>query len=147
MITDQDKQELLLLAKKFHAESFYKNEVFNEIKFLTLLETCNTHPDKVSLFCYRVDGKIVGGILGYISTRFFSNDKIAGDYGMFLLPEHRGGRVFFRLLKQYETWAKAQQATKIILGHTTQINMEKAPNFYKKLGYDLQGFLFSKEIN
>jgi GNAT superfamily N-acetyltransferase len=145
-LSNEDYKELIGIAKQFHQESFYKDEPFDEVKFGGLLTKCKTYPNNISIFYYKKDNKIIGGILGYITTRYFSNEKIAGDYGMFLLPEYRNGTIFVRLLKAYEQWAKDQKASKIMLGHSTKINMEKAPNFYKKLGYDLQGYLFSKEI-
>lgn len=144
-LTAEDKDQLMAIAKTFHQESCYNDELFDEDKFKALLNVCLVSPDRMSVFYHKVDGIIVGGILGYIAERYFSKETTAGDLGMFILPEYRGSRVFLRLLKEFEEWAISRKVSKIIIGHTTKINMEKAPNFYKKLGYDLQGFIFCKE--
>ena len=129
------------LAQAMRDEGAFKNCGWNSEKFETLL----ARPD---VFCALVGDErgYYGGIIGIISTQFFSDDVCASDLGLFVLPEFRGGSAAIKLVKVYEDWAIANGAKEISLSQSTGIAIEKTMALYEHLGYELTGFSAKKEI-
>lgn len=86
------------------------------------------------------DGEIVGFFAGIVSEHFLSHAKCATDVGVFVLPEHRGGTAFLRLVRAFEEWAREQGATEIQLGVSTQVETEQTVRMYERLGYTMASF-------
>lgn len=145
--TKETATELIELGKEFHKESRHGKFKFDEQRVWDLAANIKTHPEKYHINYYRnQDGKIVGMFIGIIVPEFFSGRLLANDMGMYVAPEYRGTRVFIKMLKTFETWAKESGAEKIILYHSAGINTDKAISLFSKLGYEHYGFIFDKEF-
>lgn len=81
------------------------------------------------LLAAKIEGKCVGLIISSC------NANIGVIHWLFVLPEHRGKKIGFNLVKQAELELKKLGCHKITL--TTEI----APEFYKHLGYLEEGLL------
>jgi len=130
-----DIPETVNLAYEMHQEGAFSRFRFSPEKMASNLSLAITHPHIA--FCHVVehDEKLVGALLGYISEFFFGHDLIASDSGWFILPEYRGSRSAVKLLKNFQTWAKANGAKEVAMGVSTDVNPEKTGALLQKLGY------------
>ena len=89
------------MVTKMVAEAEFSYAVPEKHKILHLFKNPN-----VIMFIAIEHNKIVGFISGISHEYFFSNRKRVSDLGFFVLPEYRGSRTAFKLVKSLETWAK-----------------------------------------
>lgn len=132
--THDDLGPLMDIAAAMHAES----PRFSRLRlstpkvmqlFLTLIES----PACLLLVAER-GGAVVGCIGGFVGEHWFSDETVAQDYGVFLLPSHRGGMTAARLVRGYIDWAKAKGAKMIQLGISTGVQTEETVALYQALG-------------
>jgi GNAT superfamily N-acetyltransferase len=140
-----DIDTLISIGRVMHNESAYKALRFNDDKVGELLAGLIAEPNGVVFIAERA-GVILGGFAGGISDFWFSNDSHAFDYGLFILPEHRGGSAAIRLLSAFESWAKDMGAKWCDIGITTGVHVEQTARMYEKLGYDKSGLLYRKAL-
>ena len=134
-MTLDDIKEVASLAERFHGESIYKDLDYDLCKFSAVLKQIVELDNQIGIV-YTVDNVIVGAMAGYVSEYFFSKDKIAGEYGVFIDKSHRGGYAVIRMIKHFENWAIKQGAKIIQLGVSANINADKVGRLYQKLGYN-----------
>ena len=96
--------------------------------------------------CAIVDGVIVGFMCGYIGETFLNTQVNAYEQGVFVAPKHRGGTIAVRLIKNFESWAKAQGAQNVWLGQSVGQKQESTMKFFERLGYTCQGFITCKKL-
>lgn len=143
--TVDDIETIVEIGKVMHGESSYSDLPFDceKVHFL-MAGLINGHG---VVFVAEKGGNIIGGFAGGISEFWFCNSLHAFDYGLFILPEHRGGSAAIRLLSAFEHWAKAMGAVWCDIGITTGVHTEKTAGMYEKLGYHQSGVLFRKEVS
>lgn len=124
-----DIPRLVELGKSMHAESRYKSLRFNEKKVFMMFE--NLISGGGCLLVAEKNGEIVGGFAGYANAHYFSDDVVASDIALFILPEHRGGLTAFRLIKAFCAWAKFRGAAMTFIGTTTGVNPEKTAKLFE----------------
>lgn len=93
-----------------------------------------------SLFVAESLGEIIGFFAGLVTEQYLSHDKYATDIGVFVLPDHRGGSAFIRLVRAFENWAVEQGATELLMGVSTGIHPEKTVRMYERLGYTISTY-------
>lgn len=139
--TQSDHDQLLRLALEMHAESRYA--------------VLPPAPEKLSALCTRLidwqDGflhvacegnEIVGFMAAFVMEHFASNAKIAGEYGLYISKESRGGSGAARLLKAYKLWAESRGAMLVSAGITTGISTAVTTRFYEVMGFRQVGVIF-----
>lgn len=142
-LTREDALEIMKLGKRLHQESRFKNQPFNEQRCWAILESTIKMPDR-SFIAFDSDYR--GFILMAITEEFFSGEKWAGDRSLYIAPEHRGGSLVVRLLEAAYKWSKENGASEMTIFHNTGIDTDKAPKLFNKLGFDMKGYIFVKEI-
>lgn len=79
--------------------------------------------DLVSLVVARKDGEVVGYFANLIAEDFMTSRLEAKELGIYIHPDHRGGRLFLKLLAEVEERLRARNvATQYITfkqGHNT----------------------------
>lgn len=143
VLTNESAKRIMELGKSLHGESQFNAEDFDDVKCWALLESTLTHPTKRFI---AFDAEYRGFILMGINDHYFSNVKHAEDFCLFIVPEFRGGSLVVRLLNAAEKWAKENGARDITIHHNTGINTAKAPTLFNKLGYDMGGYIFTKDL-
>jgi GNAT superfamily N-acetyltransferase len=140
-----DVPALMVLGKAMHAESpRFSHLRFNAAKAEALL--VRLLPGGGALVAER-DGIIVGMMAGYTVPLWFSDDVIASDFVLYLIPEERRkGRAAFMLVRAFENWAIAQGAVDIAPSTTTGVDPEGTARFYEKLGYGRTGISLFKRV-
>lgn len=88
------------------------------------------------------DDKIIGGIAAIVSQHWFSQDLMASDIALFIVPEHRGGITAVRLVKHYVAWAKEQGAVITQMGISTGVHADETAAMFKAIGLKQFGYLF-----
>lgn len=132
--THDDLDLLMDLTVAMHAESpRYSKMTFSHQKMLNLYVMLINSAWGLVLLAER-DGIIVGGIAAMISEHWLSDDLVANEFGLFILPEHRGGMTAARLARGYIEWAKGHGAKQIQLGISTGVQVEETAALYRALG-------------
>lgn len=146
-LTHEDAYKVIELGKRLHQESRFSNTKYAPEVIWRVLEETVQNPTKYFIvYSKNSSGDIDGFFLGTMGLEFFTGNLVAKDLGMYVVPELRGTRLFFRLLNAFESWAKDNQAAKIVLYHSTGIEPEKAMKMFPKLGYSHFGYMFDKEL-
>jgi len=96
--------------------------------------------------CAVVNGQIVGFMCGYIGETFLNNQVNAYEQGLFVAPEHRGGTISVRLVRNFEQWSKAHGAENLWLSQSVGQKQNSTLNFFERLGYSCQGFITCKSL-
>lgn len=131
------------LGRSLHTESRFAHQPYDEERCWTALNNTLQFPDK---YFIAFDQDYHGFVLMAMTQEFFSGTKWAGDRCLYVAPEHRGGSLVVRLLDAAYEWAKRNGAEEMVILHNTGINTEKAPKLFNKLGFDMKGYIFVKEI-
>src|SRR3990172_2251364 len=135
--THDDLDLLLDIAEAMHAESpRFSRIAFSEDKVLQLWITLVDSPNGLLLVAER-DSTIIGGNSAFAFPHWMSGELVASDYGVFVLPEHRGGMTAFRLVNKYVEWAhsKGVKPGWIQLGISTGILQDETAALYRAIGF------------
>jgi len=138
----EDIATLVQLGKEMHLESNYASLDF---------ATDKVHDFLLYMMDYGVvlveekSGTVVGGIAGYISQPFFSNDSIATDLGLFISKQHRGGITAIKLIKSFTEWAIDHNVKQIRPAISVGGDVEGVTKLYERLGYKTAGAVFMME--
>lgn len=91
------------------------------------------------------DSEPVGLLWGHSRSLPWSEAKLAFDSILYVIPEKRKTSVGYRLMKEWEAWAKQSGAVEVQISIASGIHEEQSCNFYKKLGYSYIGQQYRKE--
>lgn len=130
------------LAKRMHDEGTFKGNGWNPEKLRIIL----AQPNTVCILIRDEDGAYYGGIIGAVFEHFFSDDLVAGDMGLFIVPEKRGASAAVKLIRAFEDWARSVGAKEVHLGQTTGVEIDRTRKLYESLGYTVVGFASRKEL-
>lgn len=150
--TAADTPALIELGRAMHAESpRYRDMPFSETRLQALAARLHSSGtllvEEAALFIAEADGKPVGMAIVFIDEPLLSDAKFATDLVVYLKPEHRGGRLFLKLVRAFEAWAIQQGARQIVLGVSTGVHSEQTVNAYRRLGYQPAGNTCTKAFH
>lgn len=135
--THSDIGALLVLAEAMHAESSYARFPFAPGKLAALFRALI---DGAGCLLVAEDaGQAIGVAAGYCEDFWFADARVAGEYGIFVLPEHRGSRAGVQLLREYVAWCKAAGADLIQAGITTGVTLDRTVKVYQSIGFEPTG--------
>lgn len=143
--TIDDLPAILELGGRMHLESRFRALEFDLAKVARVFEQLINSDDGIVMLA-EVNGRIVGGIAGVVVEHWFSVSKVAQDFALFIEPEHRGGMLAVRLLRQYEKWAFEQGAVAVEMGINTGVHVEQTAKMLELLGFRSVAVLHSKEF-
>jgi GNAT superfamily N-acetyltransferase len=142
-LTLEAAQEIIRMGEDLKNESRFADHPYNPAGVQKVLEATVRMPSK---FFVAYDDKFRGLILMGISQHYFSTYTCASDFAFFVKPEHRGGTLAVRLLKEAEKWAKKNGAHEMTILHNTGINTDSVCRFFNGIDYETKGHIFSKEL-
>lgn len=132
--TLDDLNMLMGIAVAMHRESpRFSKLSFSHAKVQQLFATLVNAPSGLLLVAER-DSMLTGAVAAVICPHWFSDELVATEYGVFILPEHRGGMAAARLVRAYVGWAKEQGARLIQCGISTDVHHEETAALYQALG-------------
>lgn len=143
-MTRQDVPAIIGLGFDMHQESCYRDLDYDPEKIGKLCLQIVDDGSKLALVATK-DGQIVGMLGAYITEHFFGSDKTAGDYVVYVRPEHRGSTAFIRLVRAYVAWAKDRGAKDIFVRQSTGMNINAIGDLYTRIGFEIVGYIFKKE--
>ena len=149
-ILAEDIDAVMAGAFRMHAEGIHQHMDFAPDKVRGVLELA-VNSQTWACFVAREGethftmGPLLGAILGYCMEATFSRELIAGEVGVYVLPEKRGGFAAKRLIEAFEAWAIERGAREITLGVTVGIN-DVADRLYPALGFRRMGGLYMKTV-
>ena len=127
-------------------ESMVEESVFSYAKpSKAKIQRLFNYPKCAVFLAYR-DDVCIGFVGAVIDQFFFSEYERATDVGFYILPEYRGGREAFKLLRAIEDWAREQGVTKMFMGHSVGGKIEEMKKFYVHNGYKIGGFNSMKNL-
>lgn len=134
-----DLSAMVALGQAMHQESpRYRDMQFDTAKVGRLLQHLVTAGDAAGVVLVAEEGGLlIGGAIGIAGERWFGPDRYVTDLAVYLSPDHRGGRAFMRLVDAFEEWTAAQGVTKLDIGVSTGVHVERTVCAYERLGYTL----------
>lgn len=144
--TIEDIPRIVDLGELLHAESEEYREIsYDRDKVAETMSGLITNGGVI--FLYESMGEIIGGLAGTVTEFWFSREKVAADYSLFIEPSHRHGMYALKLILAFHSWAKLVGARQVKMGITTGISVEGTSRLYRSLGMRHCGNLFSKDVN
>lgn len=99
-------------------------------------QVVETAPGGVSV----VAQAIVGCLLGFRAEHWFSDVPYVGGLALYVMPEYRGGRYAFQLVRALEEWGRQHGAQECLMGvHTGGLEESRVRSLYTALGYESCG--------
>lgn len=141
------RDQVIAGAHQMHEDSIYRDLPLDEGKVIRQLAACgNLVPDRYFRLAVR-NGEVMGGFYGHVRRTFFCDELLAHDMGWWVLRGKRGSAAAVVLLADFERWAAGQGARKVMVGQSTEINIERTTKFYEHCGFRVIGFNTVKDIN
>lgn len=141
-----DIPRIVALGEMLHRQSSYSRLYFSATKVAGHMDELIKSPDGV-VFVSDRDGYVTGVMAGAIMEHWFSFDKVAFDYMLYVHPRFRHGLIACKLIQAFNEWARLQGAGQIRMGITTDINVESTSRLYHALGFVDAGVLFKLELD
>jgi L-amino acid N-acyltransferase YncA len=130
---------LIELGKILHNESDrYRNIKFSEEKAFQVISNLINMDNGIVVVAEDHNG-IVGMIGGMVGEHFFSHDLYACEFSVYVHPNKRGAMASVRMIKEFERQAIALGAKEMVLGISTDIDVDRTSKLYGKLGYKQYG--------
>lgn len=143
---EEDMSEILVLARRFHAESpVHRALSFSEQKVSNLIRTAFEDPAWLPIVAVDDQG-IIGIGLFWCLPEFYSEDRVAGDIVFYVAPDRRGSWAAIKMLDYVVEWARAAGALAYRMGIHTGINHDQAVRFFEKRGLKLTGFMMTLDL-
>jgi GNAT superfamily N-acetyltransferase len=135
--TIDDLPVIIEMAKAFHRESDARKYTLTDerIKELTTLIISTG----LGILAVK-DGEAIGMMGAMLQKNVFFDEVMAGDYLIYVKPEHRGTEAAQLMVDYYIHWAKTYGARCIGIDIESGINDERAINFYNKMGFRVTGY-------
>lgn len=144
-IIKKDIPKILEMGRLMFEESAYNSLEYSPERCVDL---CNrVIEDKSYLGIVVLDGETICGMLGaYIGMTDFTEDLIANDILIYVLPEYRGTAAFPWLFRYFMKWAGMNGAKLMLLGTSAGINPGAVGRLYQKYGFTPVGGIYRKEV-
>lgn len=142
-LTRDDAFKILELGKQIHDESRFHTTDFDAEKCWSVLDATVRFPNK---FFIAYDDQFKGFIIMAIQEHYWSHHKWASDLVIYVVPEHRGSSLAFRLVKAAEKWATECGAQEMTILHNTEINTDAGVQFFNGVGYRTVGNILTKDL-
>jgi hypothetical protein len=144
--SEQYREQAIEVGLEMHRNSIYADLPFDWAKTESQLMLCNVSvPDRYFKLAVR-EGVLIGAMLGTIRRTFFCDELLAHDMGWWVPKSRRGQGAALKLLGDFEQWAREMGARKIMIGQSTEVNIQQTTKLYTHLGYRLIGFNTVKDL-
>lgn len=141
------RAEVLEGAREMHRNSVYHDMPMDEAKVIRQLSACLTTvvPDRYFRIAVRGD-KVLGGFYGIVRRTFFCDEVNAHDMGWWVKESYKGSATAVLLLMDFERWSKSMGARKIMIGQSTERDVERTTKLYQHCGFRVIGYNTVKDL-
>jgi hypothetical protein len=142
-----DIADLVRLATEFHQESLYRSIPLDKGKLISVFQRAiNQKQGDMFLTVYERSDEILGFILGYITSYFFSSQLLAQDLLFYVKKDNRGSYINVRLWKAFREWAASKNAAELSMSISTGITPDRSGLLYQRLGMQYVGGNYKLEL-
>lgn len=135
---------LISLGQDMHQESRYRNLDFNPVRLMELGDQILKNPQMYLAKVYEVDNEIRGFVIAFVVHHFFGDDLTAADLAVYVMPEHRKGRVGIKLVQAYTEWCEKKGVKEPLLGVSAGIDSLRIGKLYEHMGYTDKYIVYKK---
>ena len=139
LATSDDLADIARLGRLMHQESSFAPLDYDVDRVKETIG-CLIDKNQFVVVVEGTNGEIVGGMAGMVEQSWFGGDMIANDLALFLDPAVRGGRLAFRLVAAWITWAKMAGAKQLRPGVVS--GSKAAEEMYERMGFQKTGATF-----
>lgn len=134
--TAADIAALVELGLAMHAESATHSRLnFNATKVAQLLVDMLARPLTALVLVSENEGAIDGAALAHIFEHWFSDELVAQEMALYVVPTKRGSLRAARLVAGLDAWARAMGARILQAGCTTGVAVNRTIELYEHLGF------------
>lgn len=137
--------EVSLMLRHMHAEGKFAHLPYVPEK-LTRLFCQLRNQARGEIFVVLHNDKIVGIAVAEICEYFFCHKRFVSDILIYVVPQWRGSRAFFYLVRALEQYTKAQGLAELVLSVSNPADIASASKYYTALGFAPRGQAFVKEL-
>lgn len=130
-----DVDELVVLARGMHAESWYASFDFDEGRVRQFIEEVRMADHFLALVAEDAGGLLVGFFVAAEMQHYFGRDRYACDICTYVAPVARGSAAFPRMIAAYEAWCRIRGVKEIHVGFSSAVTLPRVQRLYQKLGY------------
>lgn len=133
-LSEETLEEALIFAEKSHADSAWKDFLFKRDILRRNLK--KMIENECFFTCmYRKEGELVGYFFARYGCFLFSDRLLGMENGIYIIPQHRGGRIGFLMFRTYLEWCRTRQLEPLIdVYFGDDKDNEKTYSFLRKLG-------------
>ena len=139
LATCNDLADIARLGRMMHQESSFAPLDYDVDRVKETIG-CLIDKNQFVVVVEDTNGEIVGVMAGMVEQSWFGGDMIANDLALFLDPAVRGGRLAFRLVAAWITWAKMAGAKQLRPGVVS--GSRAAEEMYERMGFTKTGATF-----
>ena len=139
--TDADLLDILILGKQFLKE--YDTGFTTDLELLSESITTMISGEDHLVLVLEKNGNVEGMLLGFISSPFFSRERMASELAWFLSKDARGFKESTQLIDAYEEWA-VSKGCKFITMSDIEV-LSSLQKLYESRGYTLMEKTYVKE--
>ena len=141
-IKEGDIPSLMTLGKDMHEEGAFRISKFSANKVNKILNLCLTS-DRFLCLVAEDNEEIIGLYIAVLTQDWFSEDLVAKDMALYIMPSYRAKGLAQLLVSEYLVWAEENKAISIGAGTNSGVNSEGAKRLYEGFGTD--GYIFRKK--
>jgi GNAT superfamily N-acetyltransferase len=141
-LQESDFADCVTMGARMHEESEYGCLEFDPLRCFEFAQRA-VEDDDIGWFVAVEDGRVIGMIGGYVEAPIFSEDKIAQDFIVYVVPEKRNGTTFRRLFVMFYRWTISRGANVLFVRPVTKFNLEL---FYSRHGFEYVGRIYRRFI-
>lgn len=133
--TEDDRLSLFKLCVHMHKETDFSHLQLNPEKLIHQLGAW-IH-DRVALVADN-EGELIGMMFATVAPPWWSDEPFVTEDLLYVLPEHRGGRAAYMLIRELVHWTKKQGMKHIRTGVSTGTG-RGAERLYEHFGFNYVG--------
>ena len=137
-----DVERLAELARDMHAESRFRELDFNLDKVVVLFAGLVEEDNGILLAAER-EGVLIGFVAGGIGEDYFGDDIFSFEYGIYVVPAHRGSMAAPHMVRDFLAWSDERGARYKNMAITTDITTGRTGALYERFGGKDVGKLYS----
>ena len=143
----EDFKQMIDLGEKMWREGAYKNISFSKDKLEKMGNKLIDKPNLAMGFVAKDNDKLIGMIIVYLKSYFFSDDVFCHDLMLFVDPEKRKNiKVPIKLINMALDWAKEKGAKEFRPASSVGVQTKKVEKLYNFMKFETVGNVFRKEL-
>ena len=135
-----DISTVLSLLAEMHQESELEDVNWNKVTHI--VTDCISQG--LVVVAVTDEGDVAGSIGGAVSSEWYSDLPLLGDYWFYVRTEFRTTPAAFKLIKVWKDIAKSGDLS-IKMGHFLGEDIERKDKMFEKLGFEKLGSMYGKE--